>query len=188
MRAEAKLLAAAPGHGPAVLEEDRDVDLGPAVEPLGERAHGLGAERQPVDLAGAVGGADRDVGTLEAAPPEQAEIGVGVLEPGRLLDPGLAVVGAEHHRVPLEERVGPAGDVHQRGDRLVGVGELAGGAFRAERVRRVVVVREVEDEEVEAVARDEPAADRGRVLVDRSPPRGLRTASGAPVTSDSNRL
>ena len=36
-----------------------------AVEPLGERAYGLDAERQPVDLARAVGGADRDVGALE---------------------------------------------------------------------------------------------------------------------------
>ena len=85
-----------------------------------------------------------------------------------MLDPGLAVVGAEHDRIALDEGIRPAGDLHQRGDRVVGVRELACGAFRAERVRRVVVVREVEDEEVEAVAGDQPAADRGRVLVDRA--------------------
>ena len=34
-------------------------------------------------------------------------------------------------------------------------------------VRRVVVVREIEDEEVERVPRHEPAADRRRVRVDR---------------------
>ena len=38
----------------------------------------------------------------------------------------------------------------------------------AGRMRGVVVVGEVVDEQVEAVARDEPAADRGRVGVDRA--------------------
>ena len=38
----------------------------------------------------------------------------------------------------------------------------------AERVRGVVVVGEVVDEQVEAVARDEPAADRRGVGVDRA--------------------
>ena len=100
----------------------------------------------------------------------------------------LAVVRAHDHVVAVEERVRAARGVEQRADRAVGVDELLGGAVRAERVRRVVVVREVVEEEVEAVPRDEPAPDRGRVVVDRPRLARLRTASGAPVTSDSNRL
>ena len=92
----------------------------------------------------------------------------GHVEPRGLLDRRLAVVGAEDDRVAREERVGAAGGLEQRGDRGVGPAERLVRGVGAEGVRGVVVVREVVDEQVEAVARDEPAADRRRVGVDRA--------------------
>ena len=81
----------------------------------------------------------------------------------------LPVVGAEHDRVALEELVRAARrlDAARRSRRRSARARVL-GAGRAERVRRVVEVREVVDEEVEAVARDEPASDRRRVRVDRA--------------------
>ena len=126
----------------------------------------LAAARQPVDLARAIGRADGDLRT-QLAPAEEPEVGVGGLERSSAVHLCLTVVGAEDHVVALEELVRPAGRVEERADRAIGVAELRGRAVRPERVRGVVVVGEVEDEEVEAVAGDEPAADGGRVGVDR---------------------
>jgi hypothetical protein len=70
-RTEAQLLAVASGHRLAVLEKQRDVDLGPTIEAFGQLADRLGAEGQAIDLTGAVRGADGDVGALETAPPEE---------------------------------------------------------------------------------------------------------------------
>ena len=90
------------------------------------------------------------------------------LELRRPLDRGLSVVRVEDHGVALEERVGAAGGVEQRLDRGVGACQRdVLGALRPVRVRCVVEVREVVREEVEAVARDEPAPDCGGVRVDR---------------------
>ena len=75
----------------------------------------------------------------------------------------------EHDGVALEERVRPARRVEQRRDRRVGALERdVVGAGRTVRVRREVEVGEVEREEVEAVARDEPAPDRRGVRVERA--------------------
>ena len=83
------------------------------------------------------------------------------------VDVRLAVIGMEHDRVALEKRVRPARRVEQRGDRRVGALERdVVGAGRTVRVRREVEVGEVEREEVEAVARDEPASDRRGVRVE----------------------
>ena len=93
---------------------------------------------------------------------------VACVEPGDLLDVRLPVVGADDHRVALEELVRPAGGIHQRRDRGVAARERLVRAVRAGGVRGEVVVGEVVDEEVEPVAGDEPTADGGRVRVDRA--------------------
>src|SRR5215211_7251906 len=53
-------------------------------------------------------------------------------------------------------------------DRTIAAGKRLLGARRPERVGGEVVVGEVEEEEVEAVAGDEPASDGRRVGVDRA--------------------
>ena len=79
---------------------------------------------------------------------------------------GLAVVGHEDDRVALEELLDPTGRGDQRADRRVATGEGRAGLVRPGRMRGEVVVGQVVDEEVEAVAGDQPAADHGRVRVD----------------------
>ena len=80
------------------------------------------------------------------------------------------MVGEEHDGVALEERVRTARRIEQRANGRVGLLEGVVGclAFRTTRVRGEVEAGEVEGEEVEAVARDEPAPDRGGVGVDRT--------------------
>ena len=78
------------------------------------------------------------------------------------------MVRAHEDRVALEERVDAARSVDKRADAAVGLDELLAHAFRPVQVRREVEIGEVVDEQVEAVARDEPAACRGGVLVHRS--------------------
>ena len=95
------------------------------------------------------------------------EVIAGV-EARHLLDVRLAVVRAHDHRVALEEGVRPSGCVHQRADRGVAAHERLVRAVGPGGVRRVVVVGEVVDEQVEPVARDEPAADPRCVCVDRA--------------------
>jgi hypothetical protein len=90
------------------------------------------------------------------------------VEAGEPLDRGLPVVGADDDRVALQEPVRSARRLEQARDGPVGALERRERAVRSRDVRGVVVVREVEDEEVEAVAGDEPAADGGRVVVDRA--------------------
>ena len=113
-------------------------------------------------------------------------LGEGVLQPLDLVHGRLTVVGAEDDCVALEELVRPAGGLDQPADGVVAPGERGVRGVGPLRVGGVVVVREVEDEEVEAVARtsQRPTAPRTR----RSTARRLRTESGAPVMSDSKRL
>ena len=82
-----------------------------------------------VDLRRARGRADGDLRRLAVAPgarrhrrlePEAVE---RLEEVDLALDLGLRVVGADDHRVVLEERLGPAGGVHQALDLLVGGGD-----------------------------------------------------------------
>ena len=61
------------------------------------------------------------------------------------------MVGADDDRVALEERLVAAGRLEQLGNRPVGSPQRVVRALRAGRVRRVVVVGQVVDEEVEAV-------------------------------------
>ena len=97
------------------------------------------------------------------------------------------MIRADEDGVALEELVGPAGGLEERADRAVGVRERVLAPPRPVGVRREVVVGQVEDEEVEAVPRDEPAADDA-AYSSTEPRARVRMASGAPVTSDSNRL
>ncbi len=143
------LVAVAAGHHLAVLEEERDVDRRLAVERLGEAPRIVAVEHR-----GAVGGGD------ESAVDRQAR---------RLLDARLAVVGAEHDarsgRGTRRARPPPRTARRSAASARASASCAASGP---ERMRGVVVVREVVDEQVEAVARDEPAADRGGVGVDRA--------------------
>ena len=93
---------------------------------------------------------------------------VPVAEPRDVAHRRLAVVGHHDHGVPLEEGVEPAGGQHQPADRLVAARQHRRRLVRPGGVRRVVVVGEVEEEEVESVAGHEPAAHRGGVGVDRA--------------------
>ncbi len=138
-------------HAVAVATEN-DVDGRVAVEPAREdRRIGVG-----VDHRGAIRrGHER--------------VREDVLQTRHVAHRRLAVVGAEDDGVALEELVGPAGCLDQSADGLVAAREGCVRRVRPLCVRGVVVVGEVEDEEVEAVAGDEPAADRRRVGVDRPP-------------------
>ena len=130
-RSDEILLAGAARDHLAVLEEERDVDRRLAVERRRERARVVAVEHRR-----AVRGGD------ERAVDDELR---------RPLDVRLPVVGAEHDRVPLEELVRPARRVEERRDRRVRAAERLVRGVGPERVRGVVVVREVEDEQVEAV-------------------------------------
>ena len=155
---EAKLLAVAPGHRLGAFAVEHDLRGGLAVEPSRELGRVLAALRQPVDHARPVRG-----GHEHAVHP-----GEGRLQRDRPVDPGLAVIGADHDRVALEELVRPARGLDQRADRGIAPRQRLLRLLRAERVGREVVVGQVVDEEVEAVAGDEPAPDEPGVGVDRA--------------------
>ena len=64
------------------------------------------------------------------------------------------MVGADHDRVAVEELLRPTRRRHQLSHARVGPLQSRERVLRADDVGGVVVVGEVEDEEVEAVARD----------------------------------
>ena len=150
VRREPKLLAVPARHRFLALAVEHDVDARVAVEPGGQ----LGRVAVRVDHPRPV---RRGHDLLRER----------VLEPLHLVHLRLPVVGAEDDRVALEELVRPARRLDQPADGVVAAGQRGVRGVRPLDVRGVVVVGEVEDEEVEAVARDEPAADRRRVGVDR---------------------
>ena len=78
------------------------------------------------------------------------------------------MVGADDDRIAIQELVGPAGRLHEGTDRRVAARERLLRLLRPERVGGEVVVGQVVDEEVEAVARDEPPTDESRVRVERA--------------------
>ncbi len=150
-RGEAKLGTVTARDGLVPLAPEDDVDGFVAVEPPGEHRRIVVG----VDHARAVRGGHE-------------VFGEDVLQPGDVGHGRLAVVGAENDRVALEELVRPARGLDQRADGHVAPGERGVRCIGSLGVRGVVVVREVVDEEVEAVPRHEPAADRDGVGVDRS--------------------
>src|SRR3954453_6995407 len=142
------------------LEAKRDIHGREAVQPPRQLARVDSRLREEIDLAGAVRGSHDDL---------SFEIREGLLQTRRASDRGLAVIGEQHDRVALEELVRPAGCVEERCYSGVGLLERAvgGSAVGPGRVRYEVVAGQVEGEEVEAVAGDEPPPDRGGVRVDR---------------------
>ena len=88
------------------------------------------------------------------------------------------MVGTDDDGVAVEELVGAAGCIEERGDRVVAPAQRLVCCVGPVRVRGVVVVGEVVDEQVEPVARDEPAADGRRVGVDR-PERAIEERESA---------
>jgi hypothetical protein len=75
------------------------------------------------------------------------------------------MIGADDHRVVLEERVRPSGRVHQPLDLLVGGDERRDLGVRAVLVRVRVVVGKRQQQEVEEVVFDHVLADAPGVLV-----------------------
>ena len=157
---EAKLGALAPGDGRLAFPEEDDVRPGLVVQPLRQRARVEPATGKPVDHAGAVRREGDD------AVPRRG--GKGVLQTARRARPASgrdrsrrpprSARGTPRHRPRLRAGATSAPSVRS---------SASSDASGPDEVRRVVVVREVEDEEVEGVAGDEPAADGRRVLVDR---------------------
>ena len=151
-------VAAVPRDERAVLEEDSDVDRRFLVERSRECARIAAVDHRSTVRRGH----QRPVET----------------QTRNALDPRLAVIRAEHDRVALEKRLPAARRFDEGGDSRVCAAERIVCRIRAERMRGVVVVREVEDEQVERVARHEPAPHLTGVGVDRAsgtiPPRHRR--------------
>ena len=139
------------------LREERHLDRRLTVEALRERARRRGLGTEAVDVSGPVRGRDERL-RLVTEPVAQAR---------DLVHGRLAVIGHHDHGVPLEELVEPAGRRDEPADGRVAAGEHVRRRVRARGMRGVVVVREVEEQEVEPVARHEPAPDRRGVRVDR---------------------
>ena len=140
-----------------VLDEQHHAGRRLAVQALGEDAGTRCAGAEAVYVCGAVGRGDE--GLRRMAEP--------LAEPRDVADRRLPVIGHDEHCVPLDERVQTARGPDETPDRVVAAREHRVGSVRAGGVGRIVVVREVEEQEVEAVARHEPAADGGGVGVDR---------------------
>ena len=149
-----------------------------AVEPAGELAGVVAAARQPVDHAGAVRAVTTRSHAGEARPRSRDRRARPASGRGRSRRSRRSARGTRPARRPPRQRAD--GRVAAR-ERLV---RRVRARARARRSRS----REVVDEEVEAVAGDEPAPDGGGVGVDRAARRGCGPTSGAPVTSDSKRL
>src|SRR5206468_3666094 len=107
----------------AVLEEDGDVDRRLLVEG-GSKCAGIFAVHHP----GPVGGGHE--GTVAAQPRD-------------VLDSRLSMIRAEDDGIPLEELVAAAGRFEQGCNRRVRTVERIVRGIRPERVRRVVVIRQV---------------------------------------------
>jgi hypothetical protein len=157
-RREAKLLAAAPGDRLAVLAVEHDLGGRRAVEPPCQLPRVLPAFRQAIDHPRPVGGGHKDA----------VEPGEVRLERDHTLNGSLAVVRADDDGIALEKLVRPARGLDQRADGGVAAGERLPRPTGPEEVRGEVVVREVVDEQVEPVARHEPASDEAGVGVDRA--------------------
>ena len=155
-RRKRELLSLAADDGLAVLEEERRLDRRLLVEPLGQCTH-IVLVAQPVEHPGAV----------RCRHQHSGKIAEGLLQANVPVDLRLAVVGAKDNRVPLEKLVGAAGCVEQRPDRRVAAHERFERRVGAVDVGGEVVVGQVIDQEVEAVAGDEPPPHRRRVRVDR---------------------
>jgi len=151
----------------SALEEEHRLGAGLGVEACRQFAGVLPGLSGPVDHAGPVGRGHDHTRILEP-----------VLQPHCPFDPRLSMVGAEHHRVSLQELVRAACRLDQGPDRRVAPGQSLGRRPRTGRVRGEVVVRQVVDEEIEAVARDEPAADGGQRRRRSSRSSGRRRRAG----------
>ena len=112
-RRDPELGALAPSDDVVPFREERDLDGGLPVEPLGERARRGGSSLEAVDVRSAVRRRDERL-RLVAEPVAQAR---------HLAHGGLAVVGHHHHGVPLEELVEPAGRGDETAERLVAASE-----------------------------------------------------------------
>ncbi len=145
------LVAVAARDDRAVLDEERRVHRVDCVE-----ARGCDARLVRVDHRRAIRRGD-----------ERGRVDV-ILEPRRLVDVRLPVIGAEDDGVALEELVEPAGRLDERPHREVDTRERLVRSVGPVHVRREIEVREVVHELVEAVAGHEPPADRRRVLVGRA--------------------
>ena len=127
---------------------------------------------QQIHLAGAVGAGDDDA---------VGERGERQLELRGALDRRLSVVRVQDHGIALEEASAPpAASSSAWIAASVRASATSSAPLGPVRVRGVVEVGEVVREEVEAVARDEPAPDGGGVRVDRAGRRGCARRTARP--------
>ncbi len=130
---------------------------------------------EQVDMGGAAGRADRELGQLRAIVGGRQDRPVPGEEVGQRqasVNVGLRVVGDQDQRVPLEEAVDAAPRLDQRRHALVGAGDRLDRRFRPVAVRVVVVVGEREEHEVERVVADQLGSAAGRVRVAAAGDRG----------------
>ena len=117
--------------------------------------------REPVDVACPVRRGDGQVARARvgaAAPAKQTHVGEGVADVVVLVDRRLAVIRAQHDGVALEERLDAPGCRHERGDGIVRARDGRGSQGIAAPMPGRVGLGQVEQQEVEAVARHEPAS------------------------------
>src|ERR1051325_6008890 len=152
-RAEPKLLPVAARDRLVALAVEDDVRGIAAVQPPSQ-----GGGVVAVDHPGPVGSGDDHV----------VQPGKALLQGGHAVDAGLPMVGADDHGVALEKLVRPARGLDQRADRRVAACKRLLRLGRPERGEAEFVAGQVVKEKAEAGARPEPAADRGRVGVDRA--------------------
>ena len=169
VRDVAQLLARAAGDGLASFSKQGHFHRLLAVEAHGELARVEGAAVEGVHVSGAVGRADE----------RPVDVVVERFERCDVTHRRLAVIRHYDEGIPRQQLVDTSGRFHECADRVVAAHERVVCGAGAELVRGVIEVGEVEDEEVEAVACDEPAGDSGRIGVDRTgrpvPPRQRRS-------------
>ena len=109
---------------------------------------------EQVDVGGAAGRADRELGLLGPVVGGRQDRPVAAEQLGQrqaAVDVGLGVVGDQDQRVLLEEPVEPAARLDQRREAVVGAGDRLDARLGPVAVRVVVVVGEREEQEVEGV-------------------------------------
>ena len=167
---EAQLLAVAFDDRLAVVEAADELDPLDLPEPPPHRARlgSLPFPRQQVDVRGAAGRADRELGQLgfvvgggEHGPVAGQHVG----QRQAAVDRRLGVVGEQDHGVAGEELVDPAGGLDQLGEAVVGLGDRLDARLRPVAVRVIVVVGQREQQEVVAVVALQLGGAAGRVAV-----------------------
>ena len=153
--AEAKLFARAARDGLAALPEERHLHRRFAVDGCGQLARVEPAPGQRVHHRSAI----------RRCHERARHARVAGLRRSHLANGRLPVVGEDDQGVAVEELLEPSSGGREVGEPGVCAAERSACSHGPGGVRRVVVVRQVVDEEVETVPGDEPTRGGGRVGV-----------------------